>query len=192
MIETYVHEGQQAQSAGNLRVAGAKFEAALEVLLRSYHQEIIGFCRQMLGGPQEDIEDVAQEIFLAAWKSFRRFKFEANIRTWLRSIAKNKCLDRIRKIQRTVLSLFDDAPLDLPDLNPLPVELLQDREFIKIVKESLLKLPRRQYTVLSMSFKGKPDKEIAQELEMAEESVRKTRERARNNLWRIIREDNDL
>ena len=47
-------------------------------------------------GPN-DVDDVAMETFLRAWKAIPRFGGRASLRTWLCRIARNCCIDIVRK-----------------------------------------------------------------------------------------------
>jgi RNA polymerase sigma-70 factor (ECF subfamily) len=60
-------------------------------------------------GPTTDAEDVAQDTFVAAYKSLAGFQFDAKFSTWLYRIAMNKCKDALR-IRR-----FDTVSLDAGD-----------------------------------------------------------------------------
>lgn len=53
-------------------------------------------------GPTADAEDVAQDTFVAAFKSLSSFQFDARFSTWLYRIAINKCTDALRARRPTV------------------------------------------------------------------------------------------
>jgi RNA polymerase sigma-70 factor, ECF subfamily len=164
-IHTYVRDGRLAAGAGNPRVAEEKFYTAFEVLLRSYQQSVIGFCRSMLWRPREEIEDLAQEIFLEAWRAIPGFEGRANIRTWLFTIVRNHCWDAMRKkgLQEVPLQENEeDASPALLDLNPLPQDVLEHWEFEARMRESVAKLEDIYREVLVMIYYAEfSTKEIA-------------------------------
>jgi RNA polymerase sigma-70 factor (ECF subfamily) len=68
---------------------------AFGVLVSRYASAILGMTSRMLG-PDGDGEDVAQETFVAAYKSLAGFQAGAKFSTWLYRIAVNKCYDALR------------------------------------------------------------------------------------------------
>ena len=107
------------------------FERQLEALRR----EVRLHCYRMVGSPQES-EDLVQETFLRAWRSFDSFEGRGPLRAWLYRIATNVCLNslasrkdarRFRPDQHSPASeeMPDGAPAtDLPWLAPYPDSLL--------------------------------------------------------------------
>ena len=65
------------------------------MLVARHARSILSLTTRMLG-PTADAEDVAQETFVAAFKSLSSFQFDARFSTWLYRIAVNKCTDALR------------------------------------------------------------------------------------------------
>lgn len=78
---------------------------AFGVLVSRHARSILSVTSRMLG-PTADAEDVAQETFVAAFKSLSSFQFDAKFSTWLYRIAVNKCTDVLRA-RRPTVSLDD-------------------------------------------------------------------------------------
>jgi RNA polymerase sigma-70 factor (ECF subfamily) len=74
---------------------------AFGVLVSRHARSILSVTSRMLG-PCADAEDVAQETFVAAFKSLASFQFDAKFSTWLYRIAVNKCTDALRARRPTV------------------------------------------------------------------------------------------
>jgi RNA polymerase sigma-70 factor (ECF subfamily) len=74
---------------------------AFGVLVSRHARSILSVTSRMLG-PTADAEDVAQETFVAAFKSLSSFQFDAKFSTWLYRIAVNKCTDVLRARRPTV------------------------------------------------------------------------------------------
>ncbi len=71
-------------------------ERAFEALVDRYHVRLLAFCRGMLAS-SEDAEDVLQEVYVAAHKAILADNRAINARPWLYRIARNRCLNHLRK-----------------------------------------------------------------------------------------------
>ena len=71
---------------------------AFEALVQRYQPRLLAFCRHMLGS-QEDAEDVLQEVFAAAFNAICADERPINARPWLYRIARNRCLNHLRRPQ---------------------------------------------------------------------------------------------
>jgi RNA polymerase sigma-70 factor, ECF subfamily len=82
-------------------------QEAFGVLVARHARSILSVTSRMLG-PTADAEDVAQDTFVAAFKSLSSFQFDARFSTWLYRIAVNKCTDALRA-RRPTVSLDETA-----------------------------------------------------------------------------------
>lgn len=89
-------------------------------------------CYRVLGSGA-DAEDMLQETMMAAWRALDRFEGRASLRTWLYTIATNKCLNHLRA---TRARDFDPPGVHLPEptrtrepawFQPYPYDLLADK-----------------------------------------------------------------
>lgn len=72
---------------------------AFDALVYRYQAHIRQFVRSRLDSAI-DTEDVAQEVFVAAWRDLPRFQGRSRFKTWLFGIAVNHCAEAARKHQR--------------------------------------------------------------------------------------------
>ena len=71
-------------------------EVAFEVVFERHGGPILGFCRHMLGSPEE-AEDAVQHTFAAAFQDLQRgAKRQITLKPWLYTIARNRCLSLLR------------------------------------------------------------------------------------------------
>ena len=103
-------------------------------LTGQFRGELLAHCYRMLGSADE-AEDLVQETYLRAWRSYDTFEGRASVRTWLYRIATNVCLTAIERRGRRPLpsglgapSADPEVPLvaapEVPWLQPFPGALL--------------------------------------------------------------------
>jgi len=84
-------------------------EAAFNELVRRNQGTVYRLLLRMLGDPAE-AEDVAQEVFVSAFKSIESFRGESSLSTWLYRIAANQGKNRIKYLARRARGA--EEPLD--------------------------------------------------------------------------------
>src|SRR5947209_17737027 len=80
--------------------------SAFEVLGSRYHSRLLAFCRHLLGS-KEDAEDVLQEVLTAAFNAMIADERPINVRPWLYRIARNRCLNHLRRVQPVGVDSMD-------------------------------------------------------------------------------------
>jgi RNA polymerase sigma-70 factor (ECF subfamily) len=71
-------------------------KAAFEILVKRHRHRVFAVARGILKR-HEDVEDVAQQVFVKAYFSLKRFDQRAALSTWLYKITVNECWDLLRK-----------------------------------------------------------------------------------------------
>jgi RNA polymerase sigma-70 factor (ECF subfamily) len=147
-------------------------EEDFQTLAEPYRRELLAYCYRMLGS-LHDAEDLVQETYLRAWKSYARFEGRSSLRTWLYRIATNACLTALEGRGRRPLPSGLGAPSadpvaelaeqqEVPWIEPVPdamvgaarsdpAAIVTARESIRLALITALQhLPPRQRAVLIM------------------------------------------
>jgi RNA polymerase sigma-70 factor (ECF subfamily) len=74
-------------------------DSAFEKIVEEYSADIAVLANRLLGWPGE-VEDVVQDVFLAAFAGLKKFRCECSLKTWLFTITINKC--RSRRYRRAI------------------------------------------------------------------------------------------
>ncbi|MEU6190120.1 sigma-70 family RNA polymerase sigma factor [Nocardia sp. NPDC047038] len=173
-----------------------------------YRRELLAHCYRMLGSIH-DAEDVVQETYLRAWRSFGAFEGRSSVRTWLYRIATNACLTALEHHGRRVLpsglgaagtdpSARPVAAAGVRWLEPLPDTLVTpesaDPAGVAVARDSLRlaliaclqHLNGRQRAVLLLrDVLGMPAAEVAGVLDTSTAAVKSTLQRARARLTEV-------
>lgn len=111
--------------------------------------------------PEEDVEDVTQEIFLAALRSIHNFRGEAQFSTWLRALTNRQVAEYYRKRQRrgwNRQTAIDEAE-QLSNDPPQPNAVMEDRI---LLRRALQALPENYRNIILLRFaEGLPFEQIA-------------------------------
>jgi RNA polymerase sigma factor (sigma-70 family) len=152
---------------------------AFETIVDRYQGRLLGFCRQMLGST-EDAEDVLQEVFVNAYRAMLADEREINLRPWLYRIARNRCLNHLRKPSADAQESMDMVPeVDAAST----AEKVHNREEFRQIIADVNKLPETQRSALLLrEMDALSYEEIADAMETTVPSVKSLLVRARISL----------
>jgi RNA polymerase sigma factor (sigma-70 family) len=160
-------------------MARAGNPGAFEAIVDRYQGRLLGFCRQMLGST-EDAEDVLQEVFVNAYRAMLADERDINLRPWLYRIARNRCLNHLRKPTADAQESMDMVPTVEAAST---AEKVHNREEFRQLLTDVGKLPETQRSALLLrEMDAMSYEEIAQAMETSVPSVKSLLVRARISL----------
>jgi RNA polymerase sigma factor (sigma-70 family) len=175
----------RSPSAGLLRLASDErlialtrrgHERAFEAIVQRYRARLLAFCRHMLGS-REDAEDILQEVFVAAFNAIVADERPINVRPWLYRIARNRCLNQLRRATATGVDSMD---IFLADNGQSVSERILQREQFRSLLADISSLPESQRTALLLrEIDALPYEQIAEVMDTTIPSVKSLLVRAR-------------
>lgn len=127
--------------------------AAFDTLVHAHEPLLRGFLLRRIG--PDVLDDLLQEVWLACWVAMPRFQRRSCFKTWLYSIALNKCMDHHRAQKRA------PAPLQIMEGGGVvdgeidwrsPEDLYAAAELRESVRQLLSELPPAQREVLDLYY----------------------------------------
>jgi RNA polymerase sigma-70 factor (ECF subfamily) len=129
---------------------------AFTELVEKYKQPVMNLVYRTLHDEAE-AEDLAQVVFLQVYKSAKRYESRAKFSTWLFTIARNLCLNEIRRRSRHPADSLEEAHAEHEDQprqqyedksSVAPPEKLLHGELAQKIEEALAGLPENQRTAI--------------------------------------------
>ena len=154
-------------------------DGAFEALVQRYQPRLLAFCRHMLSS-QEDAEDVLQEVFAAAYNALLADDRPINARPWLYRIARNRCLNHLR---RPRAAGQDSMDVFERDNGVTTADTVHRREEFRQIVADVGDLPETQKTALLLrEIDALSYDQIAEVMDTTVPSVKSLLVRARVNL----------
>jgi len=164
---------------------------AFEKLIVRYQRQVFHLIYQMTNNA-EVVEDIGQEVFIAAFKGIKDFHGKSSFFTWLYRIAINHCknyLSASSRFQNFETRYRKEEPGEhvTEDYEENPQSLLLAKEFVEQLEDALAILPSEQRIALTLcEFQGLSYEEIADILECPVGTIRSRLSRARIALQDIL------
>lgn len=168
-------------------------EAAFKIFVETHQDRVFNTALGIVQNAA-DAEDVAQEVFIQAYRSIGSFKGESKLSTWLYRIATTRSLDLLRskkskKRHGFLQRLFNDQgelQYDPPDFHHPGVALEQKENAAKLFK-AIAKLPENQKAAFTLhKLEGISYQEISEVLQTTISSVEMLMYRAKQNLKKML------
>ncbi|MEX5217614.1 MAG: RNA polymerase sigma factor [Nitrospiraceae bacterium] len=164
-------------------------EPDFDRIYRDYVDLIYRFAHRLCG-ESEAARDIVQETFLNAYRGFKDFRGDAQLSTWLYTIASHACMRMRRKRKgqpERELSLEEFIPtsdgefqLQVPVEGLSPEQALQNKELRRMLDHAIGRLPPKYRMVLVLrDMEGLSAKEVGSIMRLNERAVKSRLHRAR-------------
>jgi len=129
---------------------------------------------------KEEVKDIVQGVFILFWENTPKLQDNNKIKSYLYSAVRNRCLNFIR-----------DTKNSSQDLEILKDESFFDKNLIEtetyhILEEAILTLPQRTEEVIRLSMKGLKNREIAEIMNVSENTIHSLKSIAYKRLKKIL------
>lgn len=154
-------------------------KSAYTELVRAHSARVFAICLGLLGN-RGDAEDAAQQVFLKGYTEIRRFRDPEKFSAWIGSIARNWCLDVLRRRRRGQQALAERAA----EQEAAGQE--EQREYPEL-EAALAQLPEEDRLCLMLYyFDGRSAKSVAETFDISESAVHVRMSRARRKLRQLL------
>ncbi len=169
---------------------------AFNILVKRYEKRVFNILYLQLG-PINDLEDLAQEVFLRIFKNINKFRGEAQFSTWLYRIVLNLSYDYKRK-NKNIFSLDENIDEEseevfeniIPTTEDDPEKTLERMELRIKIRKAIKSLSKEYQEVLILrEFEGLSYEEIAKILNCPMGTVESRLFRARDELRKKLIEE---
>ncbi len=126
-------------------------EAALEILIHRYYDEIFQYIYRIKGG-NEEAKDITQDVFMSMMKALPSYKEQGYFKAWLYKIAHNRCMNSFRNQNREVYITSEEQVEDF-------TKVYVEQAFIQEILDSLPQMQRS--AIILKYYHGFTAKEIA-------------------------------
>lgn len=168
---------------------------AFEEIVRRYQRLVFSIIYHYLGR-REEVEDLAQDVFLKVYNSLPRFDTRRSLKAWISRITANRCLDELRRSRARKTDLFSDLSEEeearLWSLHERSGEgdnltEVEAAESFRLLQKALDQLPEKDRMAFVLREMESMDySEIAEVMKSSELAVRVRVSRSRKKLHDLL------
>ena len=172
--------------------------SAFDTLVLKHKEKIFNLCYWFLQD-YEEADDMAQEAFIKAFKSLKKFRFQSAFSTWLYRVAVNTCKNRLKSSEyrhkKRTISLSNPGGnkernrlMEIKDGSPSPVQKLEAKERRILIRKGIdLLPPKRRALLVLRDIQGLSYEEISQITGLNLGTIKSSLSRARLDLLNKMR-----
>ena len=166
-------------------------------LMSQYHNSIYFYVNDIIKN-QAISNDLTIEIMGKAFINLKSYNFKYAFSTWIFTIAKNHCIDYLRKNNLKTVSIDeltnnDEYYFEIPSKDSNPEDLLIRKQRIQLLRRLVNQLSLKYINVVKLRyFKEMSYSEISEELNLSESTIKIRLYRARKELLKIFKLDDKI
>lgn len=122
--------------------------SSFKVLVHQYERLVFSIVSKLVGGPEEEIEDICQEVFLTVYQKLKSFRFQSKLSTWIATIAHNLALNHLKK-RKNYHAELEDEVFENPD-NSTPETILTAATEAEFLRSQVALLPTKYRVALTL------------------------------------------
>lgn len=134
-------------------------QQAFELLVKRYSGPLFNFIFRFLGD-YDAASDILQQVMVQLYISLPKLRTGEPLKAWLYQVARNRCLDELRRkhaihFSELEKSVDDDDQLalaDMPDMSPLPEEVAERHDLQQILLKAIQELPPKFRAVVLLRY----------------------------------------
>ena len=134
---------------------------------------------------REDAEEVAQDVFVKAYRSLADFRGDSKFSTWLYTIVTTSCITFLRKKKLETSSLDNERVFEMADNQDsgMRANQVEQKSKVAMVNEAIKMLSPDDATIITLFYKGEQSlEEIGQAMKLESNTVKVRLHRARQRL----------
>jgi RNA polymerase sigma-70 factor (ECF subfamily) len=156
---------------------------AFDTIVERHRRQVYQLCYRFVGN-HEDASDLAQDVFVRAYRGLHRFKGHASLATWLYRISVNVSLNRVSARRPITSPITEQRLISVADS---PADLVLREERAEHVRAAIARLPKKQRaTLILRMYHELPHDQIASVLGSSVGAVKANFFHALNNLKKLL------
>ena len=135
----------------------------------------------------EHSKDIVQEVFIKIWEDEVIFDSESNVKAYLYTSVKNKCLDVLKSKRYKSTESISEIELEKLESEPFFLREVAIFETHTIIEQAINTLPNKCAQIIMLSIKSLTNMEIAKELNISINTVKAQKKIAYKRLKPILK-----
>jgi RNA polymerase sigma-70 factor, ECF subfamily len=157
-------------------------DSAFDRIVEQHSAEVAALANRLLGWPG-DVDDVVQEVFVAAFLGLKNFRGESSLRTWLFTITVNQCRRRRFRLCRRLRTVTLDEAAAVESRDRSGDRMAMDQETFAKVRRAIRVLPQKYREVIALKYlQGLEAEEICELLGITVNALQVRLNRARKRV----------
>lgn len=156
MVTTsYIHMPEQVDDIAVIQLVLHGQQQAYATLVNKYQQYVFTLAMRYVNN-REVAEELAQDVFVKAYRYLADFKGNSKFSTWLYTIVNTTCLSYLRKKKDETILLEEERIIAIADsgAGERPADRMDQKTQQRMITDALSHLPETDARILSLYYRG--------------------------------------